>query len=357
MIKRNTVTALLFAVFAAIAASSTALCAFDAALLNNQGVEFYDRGNYAAAIDKFESAIAIDPVNQDLHLNLGYACQAAGNHKKASEAFKNALLIEPTNLDAHNSLGVSLYHAGEIERAVAEWTFVLTMDAGHVAAAANLGMARNPDRADAILKETKEALASTVSASSDERSLAKAFEQGKSLFSRGDFRESEKMMAGIIAVKPTSKFSYYYLGMSQAYVQKNEEAMGNLREYLILESYPPESSLAYERAMATFKDLRAGKTINPKAAQLQMRAADAFSKGKTAYNAGDFFRAIHFLNEAYSLRPDSYDTNYYLGLAYREVADRQRAVFHLTKCMLAGPEYRSRDEAAKIAEIVKKLTQ
>jgi Flp pilus assembly protein TadD len=328
----------------------------DPAVLNNQGVEFYARGNYAAAAQKFEAATAIAPDNVDLYVNLGYAYQALGSHGDAAKAFKKAIQLEPSNLEAHNSLGVSLFQIGEKERAMDEWKFILSLDPGHTAAAANLGIARHPERADEILTETKAAMKPSLKGSGPD-SVAAYFERGKTTYKKGDFGEAVKIFTDVLSTKPDSKFSYYYLGMSLAYLDKQEAAMKNLREYMILETYPPEGAAAYERAAATFKLLRAGKQIKARVSAKEMQSAKAFKDGKTAFLAKDYFKAIHYLKEAASIKPGSYQVNYYLGMAYKEVGDKERATFHLTKCLLAGPEARSKEDAIKIAVVLKDLTK
>ncbi len=325
----------------------------DPAPLNNQGVEYYERGNYAAAAKKFEDAILVAPNNVDLYLNLGYTYQAAENHDAAAKAFKKAIALDPSNYEAHNSLGVSLYRIGEKNRAMAEWEFVLSLEPGNASAAANLGMARHPEIADEIISQTKAALKPTAK---DTRALSTLFRNGKNEYKKGNYETAAKYMSDVLEVKPESKFSYYYLGMSLAYLNRPNEAMKNLREYLIIETYPPEGAVEYEKAMAAFKTLQNGKSLRPSVNVKEMKAAKAFKEGKNAYAAKDFFKTIHYMKQASAIKPESYPVNYYLGMAYREVGDRERATFYLTKCLLAGPSARSKEEAVRIAAILKDLT-
>ncbi|MFA6447957.1 MAG: tetratricopeptide repeat protein [bacterium] len=328
----------------------------DPAVINNQGVEFYERGNYAAAAQKFEAALALSPENVDMCINLGFAYQAAENHDAAAKAFKKAIQLDPSNFEAHNSLGVSLYRIGEKERAMEEWKFVLAIDPGNAAAAANLGIARHPERADEILYETKAAMKPSLKGAA-QRAIAAYFERGKLAYKKGDFGQATQLFTEVLQEKPDSKFSYYYLGMSLAYLDKPEAAMKNLREYMILENYPAEGAVEYERAMAAFNLLRSGKPIKARISLKEMQAAKAFKDGKDAYLAKDYFKTVHFLKIAASLKPDSYQVNYYLGMAYRGIGDKERATFHLAKCLLAGPEARTKDEALKLAAILKELTK
>lgn len=328
----------------------------DAGILNNQGVELYERGNAEEAIYKFYHALEFDPYNPAIYTNLGYAYQALGDHAKAANSFKKALSFDPSNLENHNSLGVSLYNMGEKERAVAEWEFVLSNDPGHTAAATNLGIVRHPDKADRIVKETKQALGGDYASNEYDRAieLKTLFDNGKAAFMVGKYDEAIGFFEKILERKPESKYSYYYAGMAYAYLQMNQQSLDYLREYLILESYPPQSQESYETAKDTYNTLREGGSVKP-ARRTSAMAANSFNLGKKAYMKDDYFKAIKLLKEAYDLKPSSYATNYYLGMSYKEIGDNERAVFHLNKCLFAGPEHRSKEEARKIAEILKNL--
>jgi Flp pilus assembly protein TadD len=350
--------ALLTPLFVLLAcAAAMAIDTSDAAVLNNQGVEFYQRGNYSAAANKFESAILVDPQNVDLYLNLAYTQQAEGNHSAAIDSFKKVLSLDPSNLDAHNSLGVSLYQSGDIDRAAAEWELVLMMDPTNVTAAANLGIVHNPERADEIIAETRKALSTKSPNPQDPEYTTMMFDEGKSAFKDGAFDEAAKSFQQILEIKPSSKFSYYYLGISLAYLGQTAEGVRNLREYLILESYPPESRETYDSAMHTFNLIRAGKPLPRRPDRQDREAEGAYEDGKTAFKSGDYFKAIHLMKTAYGLRPDSFSVNYYLGLSYRAVGDKERATFHLAKCLMQSLAQGRKEEANEIARILRDLTK
>ncbi len=351
--KRLAITGLMLMIFAAVPALAVVN---DAGILNNQGVELYERGSAEEAVYKFYHALEFDPYNPAIYTNLGYAFQALDEHKKAANAFKKALSFDPSNLENHNSLGVSLYNMGEKDRAIAEWEFVLSNDPSNTAAAANLGIVRHPEKADKIVEQTKEALGGEYAASEYDQAieLKTLFGNGKAAFMVGKYDDAIGNFEKIMERKPESKFSHYYAGMAYAYLQMKEPALKNLREYLILESYPPQSQEAYETAKDAYNTLRDGGDVKPVRRSSAM-AANSFNLGKKAYNDKDYFKAIKFLSEAYKLKPNSYATNYYLGMSYKEVDDTERAVYHLNKCLFAGPEYRSKEDARKIAEVLKKL--
>ena len=329
----------------------------DPGILNNQGVELFERGYVVAAIEKFQQALEFSPNNSSVHANLGYAYQALNNHEEAVREFKRALSNNPTDLETHNNLGVSLYNLGMVDRAVEEWRYILSNDPTHAAASANLAMVRNPAIADRISLEAQDARLSPVQRKlKQQKNLEKTFENGKTAYLEGRYDDAVDYLTNVLNEKPSSKYSHYYLGMSYAYLNMESSAMRHIREYLILESYPPESEKVYERATTVFDKLKKGYVLAPRGTTVSSKMSAVFEQGKEAYMQKDYFKAINVLSRVYKAKPESYQTNYYLGLAYRQVGDTNRAVFHLTKCLLAGPEKRTKEEAVRIANIVKELT-
>lgn len=330
----------------------------DAGIVNNQGVELYERGNPQGAIKMFQRALEVDPMNPTIHANMGYAYQAMNDHQSAILEFKKALNLNPNDLEIHNNLGISLYNLGQREQAVAEWQFILASDPMNAAAAGNMAMIQHPEIADEIILETRDALMSPVEKEVlVSRGLTGLFDTAKTYFKQERYQDAANILLRIVEAKPSSRMANYYLGMSYSYMLRSIPAMRHLREYLILESYPPECRECYTEAKRVFKLMKMGQSIEPKAKATTSRVAAVFDQGKDAYRVGDYFKAINLLTQVYNYKPTSYPTNYYLGMAYREVGDRERAVFHLSKCLLAGNEDRTREKAVEIAHIIKSLTQ
>lgn len=330
----------------------------DSGILNNQGVELYERQNYHSAIKAFEHAAQIDPMNPKIYANLGYSYMAINNYDRAIGYFKQSLSIDPKDLDVHNNLGVCFYNQGLRDRAVAEWEFILTQDPTNVAAAGNLGMVRHPEVADQIIVETRDALLSPVEREVlVSRGLKGLFDSGKEYYQRERYDDAIMTLTRVVDAMPGSKYSHYYLGLSYAYLHRVVPAMRHLREYLVLESYPPENQKAYNDAKRIFKTLQEGEMVEARATSSSSQAAVIFQQGKDAYRRGDYFRAVNIMNKVYNYKPTSFPANYYLGMSYRELGDRERAVFHLSKCLLAGPEERSTEKAREISMVIKQLTR
>jgi tetratricopeptide (TPR) repeat protein len=153
----------------------------------------------------------------------------------------------------------------------------------------------------------------------------------------------------VLEIKPTSKFSHFYVGLAYARLGKSDEAMTHLREYLVRETTPPESLDAYEHAEKVFQNLRKGYTYVDML-EFDDTASNYYDLGRTAYEKGDYFRAIHFLRQAVDLAPGSFSSNYLMGLSYRHVGDRERAVFHLSRALYSVEAEKYSDKTLKKVE-------
>jgi len=103
------------------------------------------RGDYAAAIDLYEQAIALEPENVDYRLDFALALTQAGSREDAELQYRRALEAEPDNADAHYFLG-ELYAGWQpprTEEAKASFERAISAAPGSVSASqAELALAR-----------------------------------------------------------------------------------------------------------------------------------------------------------------------------------------------------------------------
>ena len=86
--------------------------------LTNLGNALHAQGDFAGAIEAYNSAIAIDPENAIAHANLGHALATQKDFASAIEAFKKAVVIDPENAIAHANLGRVLSVQGNFAGAI-----------------------------------------------------------------------------------------------------------------------------------------------------------------------------------------------------------------------------------------------
>lgn len=74
-------------------------------------------GNFDAAADALETALAVDPRNREAFVALGDVAEARGLSGKAIRYYREALLLEPNDLAALKGQGQAYVSKGAIERA------------------------------------------------------------------------------------------------------------------------------------------------------------------------------------------------------------------------------------------------
>lgn len=77
------------------------------------------KGQASAAVDQFETALAVDPRNSDAFIGLARASEAMGLHGQAVKYYREALTINPNDLAALEGQGAALVARGAKNRAQA----------------------------------------------------------------------------------------------------------------------------------------------------------------------------------------------------------------------------------------------
>ena len=101
-------------------------CQFAASGQNAQGTRLYQQGNYTAALQEFQKAIASDPQNADGYYNLAATTHRLGIQRKdatligqAEALYNQCLDHDPNHVECHRGLGVLLIDSGRPDRAFA----------------------------------------------------------------------------------------------------------------------------------------------------------------------------------------------------------------------------------------------
>jgi Flp pilus assembly protein TadD len=80
-------------------------------------IEERRRGNFPAAIARFEAVLRLRPKDPHVHNNFANCLRAAGEVSRAIEHYRRALELKPDDLDALSNLGLALKQRGELEAA------------------------------------------------------------------------------------------------------------------------------------------------------------------------------------------------------------------------------------------------
>ncbi len=103
---------------------STGCRATNGWVMNNSGMGYYQRGNYAAARNEFARAVADDPYHPDYRHNLAMAMQKQGDLAGAERVLRHNLTIDPMHQPTYHALAQSLMlqqRPAEAQELITEW--------------------------------------------------------------------------------------------------------------------------------------------------------------------------------------------------------------------------------------------
>ena len=106
----------------------------DAADIYNDGLDLVSIGDYAGAIDKFRSALEMDPGLREASFNLAVTFQELGLHDRASTVLEGLVTREPGNPDYLFALGHAYFHVGDLQGAEGAFLDALEIDSNHLKA-------------------------------------------------------------------------------------------------------------------------------------------------------------------------------------------------------------------------------
>ena len=87
-----------------------------------RGIEAYERGDMAGAINYYDKAMELNPDYADAYYYRGRAYYDNNNDADAIEDFNNAIELNPDYADAYHYRGQALYRSGEIDLATTDLT-------------------------------------------------------------------------------------------------------------------------------------------------------------------------------------------------------------------------------------------
>ncbi|KAL3142922.1 hypothetical protein ABBQ38_003209 [Trebouxia sp. C0009 RCD-2024] len=93
-----------------------------------KGYSFRKQGNFAAAIEEYSQAIALEPHHFKALFNRGFSWDKVGNHERAIEDYTQALQVDPQNSYAFYNRGITRDGSGDYEGAVEDFSHAIRLD-------------------------------------------------------------------------------------------------------------------------------------------------------------------------------------------------------------------------------------
>lgn len=170
----------------------------------NYGLAHMKKGNYPAALEYFEKALALTPYYSYLHINLGVLKGAMNEPFEADKYFKNALLYGPNNPEAYYFYALWLKNGGRQDEAVPLLLHALQLSPAHGPAQNLLNEIRTHRQSPKPKSPVEAAIEKSKSAPTAENYLNLSLQYHKA----GRFHDSIRACNKALLIKPGYDLAY-----------------------------------------------------------------------------------------------------------------------------------------------------
>ena len=165
------------------------------------GMEHYKNGKYKEALNEFQKAVVIFPDDPDIPFYMGLTYLQLNESEKAVEYFKKALAKDPEYTDAHFQLGLVLTQKNLYKEAIPHLEAVYK---------------KEPNREDL------------------------SYFLGFAYYQTGDYKKAlHYLEKAKTKDKSIASLSFYYTGLSNQQLGRNEEAVGAYKQIIITDPTSP----------------------------------------------------------------------------------------------------------------------
>ncbi len=184
------------------------------------GLELEKAGRLDEAIREHEAALAIDPANVQVHVNLLSLYGRTGDSAKAKQHFEAATKLDPGRSDAWYDYGVLLFHEQNLTEAQQAFQRALQINPGYAEAHTNLGVIHEQQgRLDQAADEFRAAIAAQPN-----YPLAR-FHLGRILVNQEKYEEAIQQLHRALTPEDEQTTAYLYaLGAAYARAGDREHA-------------------------------------------------------------------------------------------------------------------------------------
>jgi len=104
-----------------------------------RGLIYHETGRYREAVEEFNKAIIIAPLNGDAYLNLATTYEKLNNLTKAEDTYKKAIQVRPKYWGGYSYLGSFYYNQGRYVDAAEQFSKIIELTPNNTRGYANLG--------------------------------------------------------------------------------------------------------------------------------------------------------------------------------------------------------------------------
>jgi len=269
------------------------------------GTVYNGTGHYEDAVSQFESAVAIEPTNDDAYRGLADAYERLGKLTEAEKTYRQAIELRPHYWAGYSWLGAFYYYHARYPEAASMFSQVIALA---------------PD------------------------SIRGYYDLGATYNAQGRYADAIGMLQRSIAIRPTAH-AYLNLGNAYFYLRRYAEAAGAYEDGLKLSQtdYILWWNLADGYYWAPGKRVQSveayRKTISLANERLRVNPRDAYALGVSAYchaMLGERKPALQYLQAGLKLAPQDSEMRFKAALVYNQFADIRNALSWLKGALASG---------------------
>lgn len=250
----------------------------------NEGMEYYNEGDYVKAADYFEQAVDKEPRNAEYYVYMGMAQEECGKYDDAIKTFQKAIDIDDGCRNAYRGKGIAYFQQGQYEDAAAD--LVKAVQSG---------------------------------GKYDDTSLDAIKYYAACLYNMGEYDEAVTQYGILIDNLPKDELAdmYYFRGSTYIMLGDENNAALDYEESLKLKDDD------YERYCSMYANFMAAGFTDRAQSYLKRLLnndnMDDMLAGKTYFNLGDYKKAEEFLRKEFN--SGNSEAAYYLAMTYEALED------------------------------------
>ncbi len=292
------------------------------------GLAYWERNDYAHALQAFQRAVKVGPQYADAHNWLGVALAGKADLPGAIAEFKQAIALAPKYGRAYTNLGSALAKAGDFDAAVTAFQSALTLEPNSVAAHLNLGMAL---REKGDLEGALRHLRPVAAANPDNPNIQ--YELGQTLRQNGDLPGAVAAFEKSIALEPELREGYYGLGQAL-----KEQSASAARSRASFPASPADDLVTRAQELVGQGDLTAARDqLTAATARDDTNAVAQNLLGFILGQQHDLSSAVAHLQRATTLQPEWAEAHYNLGVALWYSGDKEKSLTELRRAAALDP--------------------
>ena len=274
------------------------------------GVIAYQKGEYAAAVELIEQALALNPAAPSYHNNLGNAFLGMNDTEKAIQCFQEALRLKPDYVEPCNNLGNAFRKSGRMNEALDQYVKAVELKQDYVPAINNLANAlKEAGRLDEALGYYHKAVLLNTG-------MAEAYlNYGNALTESDRHDEALAQYRKALSINPDYAEVHNEIGNVLKRKGRYEESAAHYKRALRLN---PALAETYNNLADAFREL--GKfdeavEFSRKAIEMRSGFAPAYvTMGNILLSQGDVSGALAHYQKAIDLDREMSDAHYNRGL-------------------------------------------